>query len=286
MREIVDGVVTWSWLSEPHGYGFNGYFVAIPRGTCASVRSSRRRVPICSRAGARASCSRTATPGGASWCAADRRDRVIHAADAAHAQEPSSPTSCVRASAWVRSSWCRSPASPRRGGVPLARAAPAFSGDVVIAARGWVGVLPDRVMDDPRSRDSVRQPRRARCRRPVDRRWHAHPARRASSARPGGDVPGVSRACRGILLPGFGLVLSKVVKLIWIAWDLPAIACPRASSRSGTWHRHFSAGSSSLAMTRQVLRLPLGLVVDRATREDQAQRRLPAHGDRELLAWW
>jgi hypothetical protein len=39
-------------------------------------------------------------------------------------------------------------------------------------------------------------------------------------------------------------------------------------------------------MTRQVLRLPLGLVVDRATREDQAQRRLPAHGDRELLAWW
>ena len=27
MHEIVDGIVMWSWLSEPHGYNFNGYFV-------------------------------------------------------------------------------------------------------------------------------------------------------------------------------------------------------------------------------------------------------------------
>ena len=27
MHEIVDGIVMWSWLSEPHGYDFNGYFV-------------------------------------------------------------------------------------------------------------------------------------------------------------------------------------------------------------------------------------------------------------------
>jgi glyoxylase-like metal-dependent hydrolase (beta-lactamase superfamily II) len=32
MREIVDGIVTWSWLSEPHGYDFNGYFVRYPAG--------------------------------------------------------------------------------------------------------------------------------------------------------------------------------------------------------------------------------------------------------------
>lgn len=32
MREIVDGIVTWSWLSEPHGYDFNGYFVRFPGG--------------------------------------------------------------------------------------------------------------------------------------------------------------------------------------------------------------------------------------------------------------
>ena len=27
MREIVDGIVTWARLSEPHGYDFNGWFV-------------------------------------------------------------------------------------------------------------------------------------------------------------------------------------------------------------------------------------------------------------------
>lgn len=32
MREIVDGVVTWSWFSEPHGYDFNGFFVRHPTG--------------------------------------------------------------------------------------------------------------------------------------------------------------------------------------------------------------------------------------------------------------
>jgi glyoxylase-like metal-dependent hydrolase (beta-lactamase superfamily II) len=32
MREIVDGVVTWAWFSEPHGYDFNGYFVRHPGG--------------------------------------------------------------------------------------------------------------------------------------------------------------------------------------------------------------------------------------------------------------
>lgn len=30
MREIVPGVFTWPWFSEPHGYSFNGYFVADP----------------------------------------------------------------------------------------------------------------------------------------------------------------------------------------------------------------------------------------------------------------
>src|SRR5689334_4797200 len=32
MREIVDGIVTWSRLSEPHGYNFNGYLVHHPTG--------------------------------------------------------------------------------------------------------------------------------------------------------------------------------------------------------------------------------------------------------------
>lgn len=32
MREIVSGILTWSWLSEPHGYDFNGYLVRDPGG--------------------------------------------------------------------------------------------------------------------------------------------------------------------------------------------------------------------------------------------------------------
>ncbi len=32
MREIVPGIFMWSWLSEPHGYNFNGYLVHHPSG--------------------------------------------------------------------------------------------------------------------------------------------------------------------------------------------------------------------------------------------------------------
>lgn len=32
MREILAGIHCWSRLSEPHGYDFNGYFVALPSG--------------------------------------------------------------------------------------------------------------------------------------------------------------------------------------------------------------------------------------------------------------
>jgi len=32
MQEIVSGIVTWPWFSEPHGYNFNGYFVRHPAG--------------------------------------------------------------------------------------------------------------------------------------------------------------------------------------------------------------------------------------------------------------
>lgn len=32
MRKIVDDVFMWSWLSEPHGYNFNGYLVHHPEG--------------------------------------------------------------------------------------------------------------------------------------------------------------------------------------------------------------------------------------------------------------
>ena len=32
MREIVSGIQTWPWFSEPHGYDFNGHLIADPGG--------------------------------------------------------------------------------------------------------------------------------------------------------------------------------------------------------------------------------------------------------------
>jgi glyoxylase-like metal-dependent hydrolase (beta-lactamase superfamily II) len=32
MREILDGIFTWPWFSEPHGYNFNGYLIVHPDG--------------------------------------------------------------------------------------------------------------------------------------------------------------------------------------------------------------------------------------------------------------
>jgi glyoxylase-like metal-dependent hydrolase (beta-lactamase superfamily II) len=32
MREIMTGIFTWPWFSEPHGYNFNGHFVRHARG--------------------------------------------------------------------------------------------------------------------------------------------------------------------------------------------------------------------------------------------------------------
>ncbi len=32
MRELLPGIYTWSWFSEPHGYDFNGHFLEVPGG--------------------------------------------------------------------------------------------------------------------------------------------------------------------------------------------------------------------------------------------------------------
>lgn len=32
MREILPGIFTWPWFSEPHGYNFNGYLILDPSG--------------------------------------------------------------------------------------------------------------------------------------------------------------------------------------------------------------------------------------------------------------
>ena len=36
MQEIIQDILTWSWLSDRHGYDFNGHFVCHPEGKCVS----------------------------------------------------------------------------------------------------------------------------------------------------------------------------------------------------------------------------------------------------------
>ncbi len=32
MREVIEGVFSWPWFSEPHGYNFNGHLIRQPGG--------------------------------------------------------------------------------------------------------------------------------------------------------------------------------------------------------------------------------------------------------------
>jgi glyoxylase-like metal-dependent hydrolase (beta-lactamase superfamily II) len=32
MKEVLSGIFTWPWFSEPHGYNFNGYLLSLPSG--------------------------------------------------------------------------------------------------------------------------------------------------------------------------------------------------------------------------------------------------------------
>src|SRR3546814_20789733 len=53
MQEIVKGVFTWSWFSEPHGYNFNGHLVRHAGGNIciAPVEPADAVLPRCSRHG-------------------------------------------------------------------------------------------------------------------------------------------------------------------------------------------------------------------------------------------
>jgi glyoxylase-like metal-dependent hydrolase (beta-lactamase superfamily II) len=89
MREILDGMVMWSWASEPHGYDFNGYFIRHPEGNlCVDpVEPSEEVLAFLAREGVSRISSPTATTSAAPpWSAADGRTRAIHPADAAHAR--------------------------------------------------------------------------------------------------------------------------------------------------------------------------------------------------------
>lgn len=91
MHEILTGIFTWPWFSEPHGYNFNGHFIEHTAGNlCVDpvepsdedlselVRRGVARILITNRNHSRA----------ANKIRAHTRARTaIHAADAAHARK-------------------------------------------------------------------------------------------------------------------------------------------------------------------------------------------------------
>ncbi len=164
MREIVSGILTWSWFSEPHGYDFNGHLIRDPGGNIcidpvepagddfdAIVREGVARILLTNRNHSRAA-NRVRAASGAKT--------AIHADDADHARgqeteiddafkitDKIGPLKVIEAAG-------KSPGEvalfwPERGILIV--------GDAVIGnPPGRLGLLPERVMDDPgRLRRSV-----------------------------------------------------------------------------------------------------------------------------------
>jgi glyoxylase-like metal-dependent hydrolase (beta-lactamase superfamily II) len=166
VREIVDGVVTWSWPSEPHGYDFNGYFVRHPAGNLCidPVEPAAEVIELLAREGvARILLTNRNHVRRTELVRARTGARVaIHAADAAHARAQGAviadelrPGERVGPFVVI--------AVPGKSPGEVAFHAPErrllVVGDAVVGnPPGRLSLLPDRVMDDPAQlRTQVRQ---------------------------------------------------------------------------------------------------------------------------------
>ncbi len=165
MQEIVSGIFTWPWFSEPHGYNFNGYLVCHAGGSlCIDpvepteealgeiVRRGVKMILLTNRNHSRAANRVRARTGA---------QTAIHPADAAHARSQGAeidgelqiddkigPLVVVAASG----------KSPGEVALHWPERKLLFVGDAVIGnPPGRCGLLGEKVMDDPaRLRTSVR----------------------------------------------------------------------------------------------------------------------------------
>jgi glyoxylase-like metal-dependent hydrolase (beta-lactamase superfamily II) len=165
MREVIDGIVGWSWLSPPHGYDFNGWFVRHPSGNlCIDpvepaeevlaflAREGVARIVITNRNHTRRAAlvrERTGAP------------IAIHDADAAHARAQGTAIDAeVRVGDRVGPFAVVGVPGKSPGEIALHDAARRLLivGDAVIGnPPGRLSLLREQVMDDPaRLRASVR----------------------------------------------------------------------------------------------------------------------------------
>jgi glyoxylase-like metal-dependent hydrolase (beta-lactamase superfamily II) len=166
MREIVDGIFTWSWRSEPHGYDFNGYLVRHPAGNLCidPVEPAAEVIDLLAGEGvARILLTNRNHVRRTELVRARTGARVaIHVADADHARAQGAviadelrPGERVGPFVVVAISG----KSPGEVALHAPERRLVIVGDAVIGnPPGRLSLLPDRVMDDPAQlRDGVRQ---------------------------------------------------------------------------------------------------------------------------------
>ena len=165
MREIVDGILTWSWYSEPHGYDFNGHLIRESDGNIcidpvepsdddleAIAREGAAWILLTNRNHSRAANRVRARTGAKT---------AIHADDADHARSQGTDIDdYLAAGGWIGPLEIIEAAGKSPGEVALfwRDRGILIVGDAVIGnPPGRCGLLPERVMDDRgRLRSSVR----------------------------------------------------------------------------------------------------------------------------------
>lgn len=165
MREIVEGVFTWSRFAEPQGYDFNGYYLPYETGNLVIdpvepdgadlerlAKEGVAKILITNRNHTRAANTLRDATGAKT---------VIHASDADHAQKQG----CVIDEAFsVGDSWGPLLVVPAAGKSPgevalyWAERRLLFVGDAVVGIPpGRLSLLPEEKLDDPaRLRESLR----------------------------------------------------------------------------------------------------------------------------------
>lgn len=165
MKEIVDGIFTWSCFSEPHGYNFNGHLVGHPEGNiCIDpiepsagvldeiAREGAARIVLSNRNHSRASNLVRARTGART---------AIHPDDAAHARDQGTEIDddiTVGGSIGPFEAVAAAGKSPGEIALFWPARRILIVGDAIVGdPPGACKLLPERVIDDlPRLRDSVR----------------------------------------------------------------------------------------------------------------------------------
>ncbi len=166
MREVVGGILTWSWFSEPHGYDFNGHLLRHPDGNIcvdpvepsdgdldAIAQEGVSRILLTNRNHSRAANRVRARTGART---------LIHTDDAGHARNQETELDgTLRVGDTVGPLEVVGAAGKSPGEVALLwpDRGILIVGDAIIGnPPGLCGLLPERVMDDPaRLRESLRK---------------------------------------------------------------------------------------------------------------------------------